>query len=103
MMKKRNYQLKGKSFVWPGESVNWYFLPVPKTEGQRIRADFSSQGNRSCFASIKVEVTIGDSVWQTALFYSKPAESYILPVKATIRRAQDIDVGEQVEYTIRIV
>ena len=102
-MKKRNYSFKEKLFLWPGESANWYFLLIPKNEGQQIRKDFATLENKKCFASVKVAVSLGDSVWQTALFYSKPAESYILPLKKKIRQTEDIEAGERISFSCKIL
>tara|TARA_B100001989_G_scaffold250827_1_gene228714 strand:+ start:323 stop:622 length:300 start_codon:yes stop_codon:yes gene_type:complete len=98
---KRNYQFKQKLWLWPGESANWHFLSIPKKDGQKIRNDFGS--SLKGFASIKVEVKIGQMVWKTSMFYSKPAESFILPVKAKVRRDEDISAGEEVSFSIKIL
>jgi hypothetical protein len=52
-MKKRHYSFQEKLFLWPGESANWHFLPIPKQDGQRIRKDFASQGNKKVFCFLE--------------------------------------------------
>ncbi len=47
------------------------------------------------FGSIRVTVTIGETSWQTSLFRDTMSNSYLLPVKAAIRRKE-----EMVEHTV---
>ena len=48
---------------------------------------------------IPVEARIGDTRWKTSLF---PKDSrYVVPVKAWVRKAEGLDVGDTV--TVRLV
>jgi len=78
---KKNYTFKEKLSYWPGEGGGWHFLPIPKIESQKIREDFASKGNGKYFASVKVEVKINQSAWQTSLFYTKSSQAFIAATK----------------------
>lgn len=101
-MKKRNYRFKEKLYLWPGEGGNWHFLPISKESGQRIREEFATKRDGKRLALVKVEVKINQSVWETSLFYSTISRSYLLPVKAEIRKLEGIQAGEKVSFSIRI-
>jgi hypothetical protein len=48
---------------------------------------------------IPVEARIGDTGWKTSLF---PKDSrYVVPVKAWVRKAEELEVGDTV--TVRLV
>jgi hypothetical protein len=55
------------------------------------------------FGSVKVKVTVGGSTWSTSLFPATAEESYILPVKAAVRKAEGLVEGGMVEVTIELV
>jgi len=99
---KKNYHFKEKLSYWPGAGGGWHFLPIPKDESKRIREDSASKGGEKYFASVKVEVKINKSVWETSLFYTKLSQAFILPVNARIRRAEDIQTGEIVNFSFKI-
>lgn len=77
------------------------FLPITKKYGQEIREKHGS--NSRGFGSLPVEVTIGKTVWTTSIFPSKTSGSYLLPVKVKVRRAEDIEAGEKVKFSIKLV
>lgn len=87
-------------FIYPGEKAVWHLLPIPKKVGVEIKEKVGK--NSRGFGSVPVEVTIGESVWNTSIFPSKHSGSYILPIKVKVRRAEDIEAGERVEFSILI-
>jgi hypothetical protein len=74
----------------------WYFLTLPLDAADEIRATQERRG----FGSVRVHATIGDSTWGTSVFPDTKTGSFVLPVKATVRRRQDIDDGDLVRVTI---
>ncbi len=89
-----------KMWLYPGEMGNWHFLTLPKKYGEEIKEKFGK--NRRGFGSIRVEVTIGDTIWDTSIFPDKRIGSYVLPIKAMVRKREDIEAGEKVKFTIKI-
>lgn len=98
-MKKKNYKMTTKVFLYPGMAA-WHFLGLPKEIGHEIKENFG-KGSRG-FGSLPVEVCIGKTVWNTSIFPEKTSGSYVLPVKAIVRKKEDIEAGEEVTYTIKI-
>ena len=86
----------GPVLRWSGESA-WYFLALPGGLADEIRARTEHVG----FVSVKVTATIGSSTWSTSVFPDASSGSYLLPVKAAVRRAEGIDDGDVV--TARLV
>lgn len=76
----------------------WFFVTLPVEAADEIRATTVRRG----FGSVRVYATIGGSEWETSVFPDARTGSFVLPVKAAVRRAQDIDDGSAVEVTITI-
>ena len=55
------------------------------------------------FGSVRVEVTVGETVWRTSLFPSTEAGAYVLPVKKAVRVAEGLVDDAVAEVTIRLV
>lgn len=80
---------------------NWHFITLPKEEAAEIKAGLS--GPRRGFGSVPVMVTVGETVWKTSIFPDNSSKSYLLPIKAAVRKKEDIEAGEMVTVTISLV
>ncbi len=90
-------EFSGEIWYWRGPAP-WYFVTVPDEECQEIKAvsGLVTYG----WGMIPATVRIGKSQWETALW---PKDgSYIVPIKASIRRAEKIDEGESVTVRLEI-
>jgi Domain of unknown function (DUF1905) len=92
------YTFVAELWEYGGEAV-WVFVTLPRQESDEI-ADAVEW--RPGFGSVKVNVTIGDTNWSTSLFPSKELRAYVLPVKRAVREAEGIDIGDEIEVSIRI-
>ena len=70
----------------------WYFVTLPFDAADEIRATSERRG----FGSVRVRAAIGDSEWDTSVFPDTNTGSFVLPVKAAVRREQAIDEGDVV-------
>ncbi|MFF3380050.1 DUF1905 domain-containing protein [Streptomyces sp. NPDC002680] len=87
----------GRVIEWRGPAP-YYFVPVPDEESADIRevAAMASYG----WGVIPVEARIGEVVFETSLF---PKDGgYLLPLKAAVRKRQDISVGDDVAVEISV-
>lgn len=91
---------KAKLWEWQGQAA-WYFMSLPKEYSDDIKT-ISNTPNR-CFGSVKVEATIGTSVWRTSIFPDSKSGTYLLPVKQAIRKAENLSTGSVVHVTLRLV
>lgn len=97
---KKTFTMTEKVWLYPGESANWHFVTLTKTVGQEIKETFGKHAKG--FGSLPVEVTIGKTVFKTSIFPDKRVGSYLLPLKAKVRKAEDIEAGEPVTFTIEL-
>ena len=68
------------------------FLSLPPDVADELRA--RSAGAQRAFGSLRVQATLGETTWQTSLFPDRKSDSYLLPVKADVRRAEGVGEGE---------
>lgn len=91
--------------VWRWTSANakaaWYFLTLPSDMAVEIR--LRTMGRRNGFGSVRVEAVIGGSVWRTSIFPAANLDSYLLPIKAAVRRAEGIEAGKCVDAGVSLV
>jgi hypothetical protein len=90
-------EFSGEIWFWRGPSP-WYFVTVPDEESAELEATsgFVTYG----WGMIPVKVRIGDTEWTTSLF---PKDGlYIVPVKADVRKAEELDEGDIVHVRLSV-
>lgn len=65
--------------------------------------DKKYRDKRRGWSSYPVEVQIGQTKWRTSIFYDKKANAYLLPIKATVRKKENIYAGDTIIFTIKIL
>ena len=86
---------EGEIWFWRGPAP-WYFVTVPPHQCEELHAisGLVTYG----WGMIPVTVQLGKSQWETAL-WPKDGQ-YIVPLKASVRKAEKVDEGDCV--TIRL-
>ena len=98
VMAKR-YEVRSKVVPYPAMDA-WYFAYVDKSQAEVIREKHGKV--KRGFGSIKVTATIGKTKWNTSIFPDKHSGTCVLPLKAAVRRAEGIDAGDTVSFTLDI-
>jgi len=86
----------GAVWIAPGDG-SWHFVTVPEDPAEVIRLE---SGPRVGFGSVRVQATIGTSTWSTSVFPNS-TETYVLPLKRSVRTAEGILAGDTVDVTLR--
>ncbi|MCM0676795.1 DUF1905 domain-containing protein [Micromonospora phytophila] len=90
-----NLEFTGEMWFWKGPAP-WHFVTVPEQECAELAA--ASAVVTYGWGMIPVAARIGETGWQTSLF---PKDGrYLVPVKAWVRKAEGLDVGDVV--TVRL-
>ena len=92
-----NIEFSSQIWFWRGPAP-WYFVKVPEQECRDLRAisGLVTYG----WGMIPVRVWIGKSEWQTSLW---PKDGrYIVPIKASVRNAEDLDEGDEVTVRLEV-
>jgi hypothetical protein len=86
-----------RAVLWQHEGPDaWYFVTLPPERAQEIRAEREHRP----FGSVPVQVTIGATTWSTSVFADKKSGSSLLPVKADVRRREQLDDGDTVDVEL---
>jgi hypothetical protein len=98
----------GQLWLWAGEgNGSWHFLTIDGEAGEAVEAHEAMRrlelGKGRGFGSVKVTAAIGDSRWSTSVFPSAPHKGYVLPVKAAVRKAENIAAGDTVEVVLELL
>lgn len=88
-------------WLYSGKAA-WYFVTLPEAEAAQI-AYFSkllSGGKRIGWGSVRVSVRIGKTQWDTSIFPDTSRNSYLLPIKTAVRKAENIVKDDLVQVTL---
>jgi hypothetical protein len=95
------YTFEAPLWVWDARQADsWTFVSVPEALADDILEAVPVVRG---FGSVRVEVTVGRTVWRTSLFPSKPLGTYVLPVKKAVRRAEGLDAGDVVPVRLTLL
>ena len=87
----------GKIFIWRGPAP-WFFVTVPEQPSHDLKA-ISSLVTYG-WGVIPVHVRIGGTEYTTSLF---PKDGrYLVPVKASVRKAEGLQEGDTVTVRLEI-
>lgn len=89
-------------WLWSGDGGSWHFVTVPEEPSAEIRLEAAAAGPRRGFGSVRVEARIGDVAWRTSIFPQK-AGTWLLPVKADVRRRAGIAAGDAVSLSLELI
>lgn len=95
----RTYDMKAELWLYQGEAA-WHFLTLPTKDAEIIKERFA--GMKRGWGSLPVTATIGTSSWKTSIFPDKKSGSYLLPVKADVRKKEHLETGELIRFSIEV-
>lgn len=96
---KVKYQFTAKT--WQHASPGgWHFISLPKEMSKEIRKYLQSE--EEGWGRLKATAKIGDSEWNTAIWFDTKGNTYLLPLKAEIRKKECIEAGKNLEVIIWI-
>lgn len=90
-----NFEFHGKIWFWKGPAP-WFFVTVPERQSEDLKA--ISRMVTYGWGCIPVTVRLGKTEWTTSLI---PKDGlYLVPIKASVRKAENLEKDDQV--TIRL-
>jgi hypothetical protein len=82
----------------------WFFITIDGAAGEMLAGTALMRrlegGQARGFGAIKVTAHIGETRWNTSVFPAKQAGGYMLPVKASVRKAEGLGEGDAVTLTL---
>lgn len=86
--------------IWKYEGPGgWHFVTLPSDIAFQIKAE--TAGRLPGWGMVKVRATINGVTFETSVFPDKASGSFLLPVKAAVRRTAKLAAGDKVR--IRLV
>ncbi|MBV2186848.1 MAG: DUF1905 domain-containing protein [Rhizobium sp.] len=85
------WDFEGELFEYSGKG-SWHFVTLPADVGFAIRC--LTESRRSGWGMVAVTAEIRGIAFQTSLFPDKVSSSYLLPVKAAVRKAAGVKAGD---------
>ena len=92
------FTFDGEIWYWRGPSP-YHFVTIPDAEADAIRA-LAAEFTYG-WGMIPVRVGIGETTWRTAMFAKDGG--YVLPIRADVRRAQDLELGDRVTLHLTLI
>lgn len=97
-----SFTFTGTCWLWQAEKAAWHFVSLPEDKSEEIKffSDNMSVKKRG-WGAVKVIAKIGKTKWSTSIFPQKSG-AYILPIKADVRKKENILLEHEVEVTLVI-
>lgn len=94
-----SFEFDAELWRYSGKAA-WYFVSLPPAVAEDIRY---FAGPRRGFGSIRVIARIGASRWNTSIFPDSKRNTFLLPVKAAVRRDEGIDAGAMIHVALDVL
>jgi hypothetical protein len=89
-------------WIWDARhGDSWTFVSLPVDAAAEIH-DIAGASRRG-FGSVRVRAAIGGSRWTTSIFPDGQRDTFVLPVKKAVRRAEGVEAGDVATVTIELV
>ena len=98
-VKSAAYKIRSKVFLWSGMAA-WHFIGVPKKQSEEIKKLFGTKARG--WGSLPVEITLGKTRWKTSIFPDKKSGTYLLPLKAAIRKKEGASYDGTVSFLLNV-
>ncbi len=92
------YEFSAEVWRYDGPAA-WWFVTLPRDLAAGVRA---MRGAPSAWGTVRVQAATGQTRWSTSLFPDSKSGSFLLPVKADVRRREQIAAGEARRFVIEL-
>jgi hypothetical protein len=99
-MNHNQYKFTARIWLYPG-LAGWHFITVPKSISEDITHNFADK--KRGWGSLPVMVSIGKTSWRTSIFPDTKIGSYLLPLKADVRKREKIHADDTIELQLEIL
>lgn len=100
-MTNEGVKFEFKAKPWQDDAPGaWCFVTLPEPLSLKIREAFKPE--EEGWGRLKATAEIGNSNWKTAIWYDTGKKAYLLPLKAVIRKKENITNGELIQIRIWI-
>ena len=102
LAKAQEFEFEAMIWLWQTPKAAWHFVTVPLEISESIRF-FNPPAAKRGWGSVRVEATIGGIQWKSSIFPDKESGSYLLPIKAEIRKTESLALDDTVKLQLRLI
>jgi Domain of unknown function (DUF1905) len=96
---KGQIQYQFTAILWQQPSTGgWQFVSLPEDISTEIRALLKS--SEEGWGRLKATAKIGNTKWETAIWFDTKRNTYLLPLKAIIRTNENITLNQEIAVII---
>lgn len=100
-MKSKGIKYAFTSEIWKYPTpAGWHFVSLPLKLGKEIRENLKWQ--EEGWGRLKAIAEIGNSEWETAIWFDTKMNTYLLPLKAEIRKKEKLQEGDKKKIIVWI-
>lgn len=95
---------KSKVWRWGAEREGggaWHFITLDAKSVAAVKKTQEGK-KRIGWGSVPVVATVGDTRWKTSIFPDSKSGSYLLPLKASVRKREGVAEGDTVAVSLVI-
>lgn len=85
---------------WEG-SAAWHFATLDPKTAKAVKQTQEGK-KRIGWGSVPVVVTLGETSWRTSVFPDTKRASYLLPLKASVRKKEGVEEGATIVVTLQL-
>ncbi len=93
------YEFTAKLWQTEGKCA-WHFASLPAALTKEIRERMKSE--EEGWGRLKITAETGKSEWATAIWFDTKQNTYLLPIKAQIRRNEKIETDQDIKIALWI-
>jgi hypothetical protein len=95
----RTFKVRAELWLYEGQAA-WHFVTIPKKQSETMSERFGAMSRG--WGSLPVTVTIGETRFETSIFPDKKAGAYLLPIKAAVRKKENLAVGDVLSFSLEV-
>lgn len=96
----QKFEFKAKVWLYSGQAA-WHFASLPKGLSADLKKWFGEEARG--WGSLPVEVELGKSKWKTSIFPDSKTKTYLLPLKAAVRKIENVTASSTYSFSIQIL
>ena len=94
---KYEFTTKPWKYTAPG---GWHFVSFPIELATEIRSTLKSE--EEGWGRLTATAKIGNSEWKTAIWFDTKLKTYLLPLKADIRKKENLEIDKNIKAVVWI-
>lgn len=93
--KEFNYIVNTKLWRWPGD-MGWHFVTIDKKISEVIRKKYTK-------GFVKIKAKVGNTEWNTSPFPHLETGVYLLSIKKSVRKKEELMEGDMIKVKFSLV